>query len=65
MKNPSAHGRFGIKAGAKAGSKPGAKHGGKTPRTLGPQGEFAMPRTGTPALPPVASFDELGLPLSW
>lgn len=64
MKNPSPHGRFGIKAGAKAGSRPGAKQagGGKTPRTLGPQGEFAMPRTTTPALPPVASFDELGLP---
>ncbi|MFF4497052.1 DEAD/DEAH box helicase [Streptomyces sp. NPDC001546] len=63
MKNPSAHGRFGIKAGAPAGSRPkGGAGAGKTPRTLGPQGEFTMPRTGTPALPPVASFDELGLP---
>lgn len=65
MKNPSAHGRFGIKAGAKAGPKGGAKGGGKTPRTLGPQGEYSMPRTTTPALPPVESFSELGLPLSW
>lgn len=62
MKNPSAHGRFGIKAGAKASSKGGAKGGGKTPRTLGPQGEYSMPRTTTPALPPVESFSELGLP---
>ncbi|MFD8145769.1 DEAD/DEAH box helicase [Streptomyces sp. NPDC059708] len=63
MKNPSAHGRFGIKAATSAGSRPkGGGGAGKAPRTLGPQGEFAMPRTTTPALPPAASFDELGLP---
>ncbi|WP_395513822.1 DEAD/DEAH box helicase [Streptomyces racemochromogenes] len=62
MKNPSAHGRFGIKAAASAGTRSKGGGAGKAPRTLGPQGEFAMPRTSTPALPPVASFDELGLP---
>ncbi|RKT03086.1 superfamily II DNA/RNA helicase [Streptomyces sp. 3211.6] len=63
MKNPSAHGRFGIKAAAPAGSRSkGGSGAGKAPRTLGPQGEFAMPRTATAALPPVDSFDELGLP---
>ncbi|MFE1794102.1 DEAD/DEAH box helicase, partial [Streptomyces sp. NPDC059525] len=63
MKNPSAHGRFGIKAAASAGSRSkGGSGAGKAPRTLGPQGEFAMPRTATPALPPVESFGELGLP---
>lgn len=62
MKNPSAHGRFGIKPGARTGSKSGAKGSGKAPRTLGPQGEFSMPRTVSPALPPVTSFAELDLP---
>ncbi|MFD3717064.1 DEAD/DEAH box helicase [Streptomyces sp. NPDC058674] len=54
MKNPSVHGRFGVKAGVKGGAK--------APRTLGPQGEFTMPRTKTPGLPPVAAFSELDLP---
>ncbi|MFF4994484.1 DEAD/DEAH box helicase [Streptomyces sp. NPDC000656] len=62
MKNPSVHGRFGIKAGAKAGPKGGAKSGGKTPRTAPLRGEFAMPKTVEPALPPVEAFSELDLP---
>ncbi|GGZ72375.1 DEAD/DEAH box helicase [Streptomyces subrutilus] len=62
MKNPSVHGRFGVKAGAKGGAKGGGKSGAKATRTLGPQGEFTLPRTTTPGLPPVASFAELDLP---
>ncbi|MFD9357091.1 DEAD/DEAH box helicase [Streptomyces sp. NPDC060031] len=62
MKNPSPHGRFGVKAGTKAGPRSGGKGGGKTPRTAPLRGEFAMPATTVPALPPVKSFDELDLP---
>ncbi|KJY19593.1 hypothetical protein VR43_19750, partial [Streptomyces sp. NRRL S-104] len=59
MRNPSAHGRFGVKGGAKAGSKTATK----APRSLGPQGEFAMPEPKSPALAPVESFSELDLPV--
>ncbi|MFI1650840.1 DEAD/DEAH box helicase [Streptomyces avidinii] len=59
MRNPSAHGRFGVKGGAKGGTRTPAK----APRTLGPQGEFTMHAPKEPALAPVASFAELDLPL--
>ncbi|MFI5619833.1 DEAD/DEAH box helicase [Streptomyces sp. NPDC051567] len=53
MKNPSPHGRFGVKGGARTGAK--------APRAAVLQGEFAVPRTVEPALAPVESFSELGL----
>lgn len=59
MRNPSAHGRFGVKGGAKAGPRTPAK----AARTLGPQGEFTMHAPKEPALAPVKSFAELDLPL--
>ncbi|WP_159944888.1 MULTISPECIES: DEAD/DEAH box helicase [unclassified Nocardiopsis] len=34
------------------------------PRSSGPSGEFALPATVTPALPPVDSFDALDMPAS-
>ncbi|WP_432144507.1 DEAD/DEAH box helicase [Streptomyces sp. bgisy084] len=36
--------------------------GGKRRRTAAPQGEFALPVTHTPALPPAESFAELDMP---
>ncbi|MFJ4835963.1 DEAD/DEAH box helicase [Streptomyces sp. NPDC088747] len=42
--------------------RPGARSGGGGGRPSAPQGEFALPDTITPALPPVAAFSELGLP---
>ncbi|MFD9326147.1 DEAD/DEAH box helicase [Streptomyces sp. NPDC060065] len=43
--------------------RPGARSGGNGRRPAAPQGEFALPVTITPGLPPVASFDELDLPV--
>ncbi|MDT0326921.1 DEAD/DEAH box helicase [Nocardiopsis lambiniae] len=37
-------------------------HTGGRPRSGGPSGEFALPVTVTPALPPVESFDALDMP---
>ncbi len=63
MRNPSPYGRFGVRpAAAKAAPKGGARTTGKAPRAAAPQGEFAMPEPAVPALPPVESFSELGLP---
>ncbi|WP_406367810.1 DEAD/DEAH box helicase [Streptomyces sp. NBC_01546] len=58
MRNPSAHGRFGVKVGA----RPGGKSAAKAPRSTGPQGEFTMHEPKVPGLPPVTSFSELDLP---
>ncbi|MEU4686340.1 DEAD/DEAH box helicase [Streptomyces xinghaiensis] len=43
------------------GGRPGGS-GGYGRRPAGPQGEFALPVTVTPALPPVEDFAALGLP---
>ncbi|MFD4526274.1 DEAD/DEAH box helicase [Streptomyces sp. NPDC058470] len=42
--------------------RPGARSGGNGRRPTAPQGEFALPVTITPGLPPVAAFSELDLP---
>ncbi|MHC6629697.1 DEAD/DEAH box helicase [Streptomyces globosus] len=63
MKNPSPYGRFGVRPAAKAAPRSTAGKGaGKAPRSVAPAGEFAMPEPAVPALPPVASFEELDLP---
>ncbi|MFJ8019009.1 DEAD/DEAH box helicase [Streptomyces sp. NPDC096311] len=46
-----------------AQGRPGARSGGDGRRPAAPQGEFALPETITPALPPVAAFGELDLPV--
>ncbi|CAM5353950.1 MULTISPECIES: DEAD/DEAH box helicase [Streptomyces] len=45
----------------RGGPQGGRRSGGERTRA-GARGEFAPPVTGTPALPPVDSFDRLGLP---
>ncbi|MFK0191431.1 DEAD/DEAH box helicase [Kitasatospora sp. NPDC090308] len=57
-------------AGSRSGSSHGGRQAGSGRRPAGrggrqsasPQGEFAMPVSTTPALPPVESFDQLDLP---
>ncbi|MFI6287823.1 DEAD/DEAH box helicase [Streptomyces sp. NPDC051018] len=60
-----------VRQGASAGSgrgrtrsqgRQGGRPGGSARRSSAPQGEFALPVTTTPALPPVAAFGELDLP---
>ncbi|SOE25894.1 DEAD/DEAH box helicase [Streptomyces sp. OK228] len=46
-----------------AQGRPGPRSGGDGRRPAAPQGEFALPETITPALPPVAAFGELDLPV--
>ncbi|MFF7594872.1 DEAD/DEAH box helicase [Streptomyces mirabilis] len=46
-----------------AQGRPGTRSGGDGRRPAAPQGEFALPETITPALPPVAAFGELDLPV--
>lgn len=43
--------------------RPGARSGGNGRGPSAPQGEFALPETITPALPAVATFGELDLPV--
>ncbi|MGW2865935.1 DEAD/DEAH box helicase [Streptomyces sp. NPDC001205] len=53
------------KSGADRGARfrpQGANRSGGGRRPAAPQGEFALPVTITPALPPVTAFAELGLP---
>lgn len=51
-------------AGSPGGSRTGAprRSGGHTRRSAAVQGEFALPRTITPALPPAESFADLEMP---
>ncbi|MFE7673632.1 DEAD/DEAH box helicase [Streptomyces albidoflavus] len=44
------------------GGPQGARRSGGERTRAGARGEFAPPVTGTPALPPVDAFDQLGLP---
>ncbi|MCG5121957.1 MULTISPECIES: DEAD/DEAH box helicase [Streptomyces] len=44
------------------GGPQGARRSGGERTRAGARGEFAPPVTGTPALPPVDTFDQLGLP---
>ncbi|WP_033822900.1 DEAD/DEAH box helicase, partial [Kitasatospora sp. MBT63] len=55
-------GAYGSRSGGSSfyGDRPGGGRGGR--RTSSPQGEFAMPVSTTPALPPVETFDELDMP---
>ncbi|MFF0740923.1 DEAD/DEAH box helicase [Streptomyces sp. NPDC004111] len=45
-----------------AGGRPGSGNGGRSRRPVTLKGEFALPVTVTPGLPPVAAFTELDMP---
>ncbi|WP_436789735.1 DEAD/DEAH box helicase [Yinghuangia sp. YIM S10712] len=53
-------GRFGSALSDRSGAQ--GRSGGHGRRQLAPQGEFAPPKTVTPALPAVAAFSELAMP---
>ncbi|MER7709534.1 DEAD/DEAH box helicase [Streptomyces werraensis] len=53
--------RFGGAGGRGGAPRQGQGKGGSGRRTVTP-GEFALPETITPALPPVEAFEDLGLP---
>ncbi|WP_395570420.1 DEAD/DEAH box helicase [Streptomyces sp. BK79] len=55
--------RFGSSAPSRsAGSSRSGGYGGQGRRSAAPQGEFALPRTITPALPAVEGFADLDMP---
>ncbi|MGW0117365.1 DEAD/DEAH box helicase [Streptomyces sp. NPDC003327] len=51
-------------AQAKTTSQPKGSRGGRRPATPPPPQEFTPPETVTPALPPVASFEDLDMPVA-
>ncbi|MFJ5548347.1 DEAD/DEAH box helicase [Streptomyces sp. NPDC093225] len=51
-----------ARGGAKSGAKKGAKKNGGGAGTPARPQDFALPETLTPALPPVAAFEDLDLP---
>ncbi|MFF8192606.1 ATP-dependent helicase, partial [Streptomyces bobili] len=57
-------GRGGSGYGSQASRRTGApvRSGGYGRRPAAPQGEFALPRTITPALPAVGGFADLAMP---
>ncbi|MFD3732620.1 DEAD/DEAH box helicase [Streptomyces sp. NPDC058632] len=57
---PRGGGRFGSPAARRSAGA--ARSGGHGRRTAAPQGEFALPKTLTPALPAVAGFADLDMP---
>ncbi|WP_411076633.1 DEAD/DEAH box helicase [Streptomyces sp. cmx-10-25] len=56
------HKRGSRTAQAKSTSQPKASRGGRRPTAPPPPSEFTPPVSVTPALPPVASFADLGMP---
>ncbi|MFB7586381.1 DEAD/DEAH box helicase [Streptomyces sp. NPDC056169] len=58
---PARTGRFGSSAPSRTGGGP-SRSGGHGRRPAAVQGEFALPKTITPSLPGVETFDELDMP---
>ncbi|MFD3511994.1 DEAD/DEAH box helicase [Streptomyces sp. NPDC058657] len=54
----------GNRSGSTSGNRSGSGTGGRSRRPVALKGEFALPVTVTPALPPVTAFTELDMPES-
>ena len=52
----------GYAGGGSGGNRSGSGNGGRSRRPVALKGEFALPVTVTPALPPVTAFTELDMP---
>ncbi|WP_037850901.1 DEAD/DEAH box helicase, partial [Streptomyces sp. NRRL S-340] len=63
-RTPRAHGRSGDFAAGRSTAPRGPRRSPSSERkqAAAPQGEFALPKTVTPALPAVESFADLALP---